>query len=133
MTDMREFESDIASSGAAGRGDVLLAISNAIVRLYKECFGRGPTKAKTYHHGDVITCVLRGGLTKAEHTLIASGHEASVHNQRHMLQQAVRERFVASVEELTGRRVVGFMSGTQLDPDMSCEVFVLAPEESEGR
>jgi uncharacterized protein YbcI len=127
MSDLREFESAIARDGHDLSGSVLLEISNAIVRLYKECYGKGPTKAKTYQHADVVTCVLRGGLTKAEQTLIAAGHENAVVSQRHRLQQAVRDRFTAAVEELTGRRVVGFMSGTQATPEMSCEVFVLAP------
>ena len=39
----------------------------------------------------------------------------------------MRDRFVAVIEQATGRRVVGFMSGNQQDPDMMCEVFVLAP------
>ena len=42
-------------------------------------------------------------------------------------QEVMRARFVAVVEEATGRQVVGFMSGNQQDPDMICEVFVLAP------
>lgn len=127
MSDLSAFEADFARDGHDLPGSVLLEISNAIVRLYKECYGKGPTKAKTYHHGEVVTCVLRGSLTKAEQTLIAAGHENAVVRQRHRLHEAVRARFVAAVEELTGRRVVGFMSGTQATPEMSCEVFVLAP------
>jgi len=39
----------------------------------------------------------------------------------------MRERFEAVVQDATGRRVVGFMSGNQQQPDMMCEVFILAP------
>src|SRR5688572_10611194 len=114
------------------RGDTLLALSNAIVRLYKEHYGKGPTKARAYHHGDVITCVLRDCFTRAERTLIETGHDQSVIEGRYRLQTALRRKFVAAVEEITGRRVIGFMSGTQLDPDMSSEVFVLEPEPNGG-
>ena len=41
----------------------------------------------------------------------------------------MRERFEKVVEDATGRRVVGFMSGNQQEPDMICEVFVLAPSD----
>ena len=113
---------------AGSRGDMLLALSNAIVRLYKEHYGKGPTRARAYYQGDVITCVLRDCFTRAEHTLIASGHDEAVIEGRYRLQTALRRKFVEAVEEITGRRVIGFMSGTQLDPDMTSEVFVLEPE-----
>jgi uncharacterized protein YbcI len=130
-----EFGSDIGRLGADGtghsdgRGDVLLAISNALVRLYKECYGKGPTKARTYHHGDVITCVLRGGFTRAEQTLLENGHADAVHEQRRYLQQAAKSKFVGAVEAITGRRVVAFISGTEHDPDVHAEVFVLASQD----
>jgi uncharacterized protein YbcI len=111
---------------------MLLALSNAIVRLYKDHYGKGPTRARAYYQGDVITCVLRDCFTRAEHTLIASGHDDAVIDGRHRLQTALRRKFVEAVEEITGRRVIGFMSGTQLDPDMSSEVFVLEPEPSDS-
>ena len=110
-----------------GRGEMLLAISNAVVHLYKTYFGRGPTKARAYHQGDVITCVLRDGYTRAERTLIESGRVDAVLSQRQALQQAVRHEFTSAVEQITGRDVIGFFSGSQQDTDMSVEVFVLAP------
>ena len=120
--------SDRSRDDGNSRGDMLLALSNAIVRLYKEHYGKGPTRARAYYTGDVITCVLRDCFTRAEHTLIASGHDDAVVEGRYRLQTALRRKFVEAVEEITGRRVIGFMSGTQLDPDMSAEVFVLEPE-----
>jgi hypothetical protein len=39
----------------------------------------------------------------------------------------MRARFTGVIEQATGRRVVGFMSGNQQSPDMICEVFVLEP------
>ena len=106
---------------------MLLAISNAIVRLHKRYFGKGPTKARAYFAGDVITCVLSDVYTRAERTLIESGRETTVLRQRWELQQAVRDEFVAEIEAITGRKVIGFFSGNQPEPDLSVEVFVLAP------
>ena len=127
---MSELETDIGSdSGSeinADRGALLLAICNGIVRLYKQYYGKGPTKARAYYDGDVVTCVLRDVYTRAERTLLESGRETVVLTQRHELQQAVREEFIKIVEGLTERKVIGFFSGNQPEPDMSVEVFVLA-------
>jgi uncharacterized protein YbcI len=114
-------------------GSMRLAISNAMVRLHKEYFGKGPTRARTYIDGDVVTSVLADVFTRAEQTLVAAGRGSSVVAQRAELQEAVREEFVGAVEEIPGRRVIAFFSGNQAEPEMSVEVFVLAPEESAER
>ena len=106
----------------------LLAISNAVVRLHKKYFGKGPTKARAYFDGDVVTCVLSDVYTRAERTLLENGHTATVLNHRHALQEAVRDEFVAAIEQITERTVVGFFTGNQPSPDLSVAVFVLASE-----
>ena len=103
------------------------AISEGMVALLKEYYGVGPTQAKTYIHDDLVVCLLRGGFTRVERTLLEGGRTAAVIEQRMAFQEVMRSRFTAVVEEATGRQVVGFMSGNQHDPDMICEVFVLAP------
>ena len=108
-------------------GDVLTAISDGLVALLKEYYGRGPTRAKSYYEDDLVVCLLRGGFTRVEQTLLAGGRGASVIQQRMDFQEVMRERFGEVVEHATGRRVIGFMSGNQQDPDIMCEVFVLAP------
>jgi uncharacterized protein YbcI len=128
------FASDTAQRPDANhRGDMLLGISNAVVGLYKQHFGKGPTKARTYADGNVITCILQDGLTAAERTLLQSGHRETVVQGRHMLQESARDEFVAAVEEITGRTVVAFISGTQVEPDMAAEVFVLDGDTAPGR
>jgi uncharacterized protein YbcI len=72
---------------------------------------------------------MRGGFTRVEQTLLEGGRTTAVIQQRMEFQEVMRDRFVAVIEEATVRRVVGFMSGNQQDPDMICEVFVLAPTE----
>lgn len=108
-------------------GEVRTAISDGMVGLLKEFYGVGPTQAKTYYHDDLVVCLLRGGFTRVERTLLEGGRTAAVIQQRMEFQEVMRERFSSVVENATGRRVVGFMSGNQQDPDMICEVFVLAP------
>lgn len=111
---------------AAASGDVRTAISEGLVALLKEYYGRGPDRAKTYVTGDLVVCVLRGGFTPVEQTLLEGGHGDEVIRQRMAFQDIMRDRFEQVVEAATGRKVVGFMSGNQQDPDMICEVFVLA-------
>lgn len=108
------------------QGDVRTAISDGLVALLKEFYGRGPDRTKTYVNGDLVVCLLRGGFTRVEQTLLDGGHGDDVIRQRMVFQDVMRERFEKVVEEATGRKVIGFMSGNQQDPDMLCEVFVLA-------
>lgn len=108
-------------------GDVLTSISDGIVALLKEFYGRGPTRAKSYYQDDLVVCVLRGGFTRVEQTLLDGGRGAAVIEQRMQFQELMRERFTDVIEQATGQRVIGFMSGNQQSPDIMCEVFVLAP------
>jgi uncharacterized protein YbcI len=77
-------------------------------------------------------CVLRGGFSRVEQTLLQGGRGAIVVQQRVEFQELMRERFEAVIERATGRRVIGFMSGNQQEPDMMCEVFILAPTDLFG-
>jgi uncharacterized protein YbcI len=123
-------ESEIQSAEA--HGDVLTAISDGLVALLKEYYGRGPTRAKSYFQDDLVVCVLRGGFTRVEQTLLDGGRGESVIEQRMQFQELMRKRFEEVVEEATGRRVIGFMSGNQQDPEMMCEVFILDPTDLVG-
>ena len=110
-------------------GDILTAISDGMVALLKEFYGRGPTRAKSYYEDDLVVCVLRGGFTRVEQTLLEGGRGAAVIQQRMEFQDLMRDRFAAVIENATGQRVVGYMSGNQQQPDIMCEVFVLAPSD----
>lgn len=116
-----------APTANAVHGDVLSAISDGIVALLKEFYGKGPTRAKTYYQDDLVVCLLRGGFTRVEETLRDAGRGTEVIQQRMAFQEVMRSRFEAVIESATGRRVIGFMSGNQQHPDLLCEVFVLAP------
>jgi len=98
-----------------------------MVALLKEFYGRGPTRVKSYYADDLVVCLLRGGFSRVEQTLFEGGRGASVIQQRMDFQDLMRGRFEDVISRATGRRVIGFMSGNQQDPDMMCEVFILAP------
>jgi uncharacterized protein YbcI len=112
--------------GADPSGEIRTAISDGLVALLKEYYGRGPDRTKTYVDGDLVVCLLRGGFTRVEQTLRDGGHGEDVIRQRMAFQEVMRDRFTSVVEQATGREVIGFMSGNQQSPDMICEVFVLA-------
>ncbi len=116
-----------AHDSPKAHGDVLTAISDGMVRLLKEFYGHGPARAKSYYQDDLVVCVLRGGFTRVEQTLIDNGRGSAVIQQRMEFQEVMRERFSTVIKQATGRDVIGFMSGNQQDPDIMCEVFILSP------
>jgi uncharacterized protein YbcI len=115
------------TSLSSSRGDVLTAISDGMVALLKEFYGRGPTRAKSYYEDDLVVCVLRGGFSRVEQTLLDGGRGHAVIQQRMEFQEVMRDRFTGVIEQATGRAVIGFMSGNQQHPDLMCEVFILGP------
>jgi uncharacterized protein YbcI len=122
-------QSRIASEAKRRHGEELTAISDGLVALLKEFYGRGPTQAKSYYQDDLVVCVLRGGYTQVEQTLLDGGRGSAVIEQRMQFQELMRDRFEEVVEKATGRKVIGFMSGNQQEPDLMCEVFVLDPSD----
>ena len=107
--------------------DVVSAISDGLIGLLAEAYGRGPTRVKSYYQDDVVVCVLRGGFSRVERALLDAGRGQTVLEQRMEFRELILDRFIAVVEAATGQRVIGCMSGNQQSPDMRCEVFVLAP------
>ena len=110
-------------------GETLTAISDGMVALIREFYGRGPERTKSYYQDDLVVCVLRGGFSRVEQTLLDGGRSEAVILQRMAFQDVMREHFTGVIEQATGRPVIGFMSGNQQDPDLMCEVFILAPTE----
>jgi len=108
-----------------------VAISNAIVQIHKEGYGKGATRARTRMMEDTIVVELDDVLTRVEQTLASAGRQDQVRETRQVFQQAHRDVFVAAVERITGRRVRAFMSQIHFDPDVAVEVFLLDPEREE--
>jgi uncharacterized protein YbcI len=116
-----------AARGAHGAPHVeLTQITRALVGIYKDQLGRGPEHAHSHYAGaDMIISVLEGTLTPGEQKLVALGHIEQMQSLRQLFQATTRPAFTAAVEEITGRRVVSFMSGNDIENDVSSEVFVL--------
>ena len=114
--------------GRHGEGALRQQLSNAVVALYKEFFGRGPTSAQTYLEPNLVVLVLGGGYTAAEQTMFESGRWHDVREARHAWQDTMELRFVAAVEQITQRTVTAFMSASHQDPDVSVELFLLDAE-----
>ncbi len=109
---------------------VLLNLSNEMVRIYKEIFGRGPTRTRADWAGpDALLCTLEDSLTPAERKLAELGEHQRLRDTRTFFQHACERDFRASVEQITGRRVRAFVSGIDTANDVSSEVFYLEPEE----
>jgi len=86
-------------------------------------------RARSYYDGDLVAIVLQDTLTRGERSLVGSGEGELVLRTRRAFQSAMREEAIAGVEELTGRKVLAFMSDNHLDPDVAVESFVLVPED----
>lgn len=112
------------------QGGRLAEVSNAIVGLYSECYGRGPTKAKSYQFDNYVVTVLEDIFTTVEETLIKNDERELVRRVRLTFQEAVADRFTGAVAEAMGREVVSYHSQVVFDPPTGFEVFILAPPES---
>lgn len=121
-------ERGVSPEGSLKGGELLSAISNRIVSLMRTHYGRGPNKAKTYVIDDVIVCVLRDGFTAHEQSIMESGDPGKIVGMRQDFQQLMAERYKEAIEELTGRKVVAFMSQAHLEPDLTLEVFFVDGE-----
>ena len=108
-------------------GSVRAAISNAMVALKKQYYGRGPERAKTYFNDDYVFCVLEGGLTRNEETMLEAGEENLIRQYRLRFQEAVSEATIGAVEEATGRRVLTYHSQIVFGPARAFEIFLLEP------
>jgi len=114
-------------------GEVMARISTGLVQLHSRYYGKGPTKAKTHLVNDTVICILRGGFTTVERTLIDQGNVDAVYNMRRSFQTVMEEQFTAIVQEATGRRVIAYMSQIHQNPDLAVEIFMLEPAEEDSR
>jgi uncharacterized protein YbcI len=113
-----------ASQPASG----MVAVSNALVSLHKEQFGRGPTSARSHFAGpDMLVCVFEDALLPAERAMVEMGEAQRVRESRLFLQTATSDRFVETVEQITGRSVYSFASATDPENGVVMEIFVFHP------
>jgi len=112
-------------------GQMRATIATGIVALQTEYYGKGPTKAKTYIVDDLVVVVLEESFTRAEKTLVERGEREAIQQIRRRFQQQMADDFTAVVEQATGRKVRAFLSETNLDADLSVEMFLLADDRTD--
>jgi uncharacterized protein YbcI len=118
----RSLETNLPLTG----GQLLAAISTSIVGILRDHYGRGPMKAKTYALDDILVVVMRGsGFTALEQTIMDSGEPDRVIDMRHEFQGMMAQHYTDTIEELTGHKVLAFLSQAHVEPDVTMEIFVL--------
>jgi uncharacterized protein YbcI len=106
-------------------GELNASIARAVVRIYRDICGRGPTKAQAIYRGNVVVVLLENVLTKAEQSLVTRGRSDEVLALRRELHDAMRDQLALVVGDLTECRILAVMGDAQFDPDVAVEVFVL--------
>jgi uncharacterized protein YbcI len=125
---------ELQQRASGEEANVMLEISNALVHLFKEQFGRGPRHARSYWAGpDAITVILEDTLTPAERNMVSMGEHQRLRDMRTFFQVASTAAFCEAIERLSGRKVRAFVSGTDTHVDgLSAETFILHPKGYEG-
>lgn len=117
-----------------GHDSIHAEISREMVRLYKELFGRGPTKARTEFAGpDIVICSLEDTFTPAERSLADMGEHQRLRDTRMYFQAATHDKFIEIVEHVTGRKVRAFISGLDAKVDICAEIFYLESKDPPER
>jgi uncharacterized protein YbcI len=106
-------------------GELNAALTRAVVGIYRDQVGRGPTRAQAFFRDDIVVVLLRDTLTRGERSLVTRGRPDAVTALRHQIHAAMRDDLVATVQDITGSTVTAAMSQSHIDPDMAVEVFVL--------
>jgi len=103
---------------------LLRELSGALVAAKKEYFGKGPDHSRAYMVEDLLFVVMRGGITKAEETMLEAGQKDAVRDFRQRFQNEMTGHLTGAVEQLTGRKVINYQSQVLFDPDIVIEIFV---------
>jgi uncharacterized protein YbcI len=111
----------------------LVQVNGAMVRIYKEQFGRGPERVRSHYAGpDAIVCFLEHTLTPVERTLTTIGEQHRLRDMRMLFQYAAEDEFRGAIEQITGRKVTAFVSGIDVVADVASELFTLEPRSLDG-
>ena len=118
-------EAALREPASPGHGELRQQLSNAVVALFKQYLGRGPSDCRTYLEPNLVIVVMAGGYTAAERTLFEDGKWHDVRQARLAWQDSMEVRFIDAIEGLTHRTVTAFLSANRQNPDLSVELFVL--------
>jgi uncharacterized protein YbcI len=121
-------EDHVAGEG----GGMLTEVSNAIVQIHKQFYGKGPSQARAHLTRDLLAVVLEGGFTRGEQTLNERGRARDVLLSRMAMQESVQREFSDAIERIVGRSVRSFMSANDPLASLQVEIFILHPDGAEG-
>jgi uncharacterized protein YbcI len=108
--------------------ELLSSVTEAMVELHRRYYHRKPVTAKTRMLGDdLLACVLGGVYTDVEKTMIELERAPTVRDTRSAFQNAMQQKFIETVEHLSGRDVTVFISDCHVGPDIEIELFMLTP------
>ena len=111
----------------------LMQVSSAMTLIYKEQFGRGPERVRSFYAGpDSLVCFLENTLTPVERTLATIGEQQRLRDMRMLFQYAAEDEFRSAIEQITGRKVLAFVSGIDVRADVASELFTLEPRSLDG-
>ena len=106
-------------------GSTAAAMTKAVVAVFRDYTGRGPTKARTFLNDNLVHVLLEDTLTTAERQLAQDGEQEFVLDIRRKFQATMRDDLTSAIEEIGGRKVIAFMSDNTIEPDLALETFVV--------
>lgn len=115
----------MATNEKLAGGELHAAITRALVGIQNQFLGRGPKTASTFHYNNVVMTLMNDVLTPADKVLAQTNRDDAVVSIRHLYQKTMQADFTAAVERLTERKVIAFISGNHVDPDIAAEIFIL--------
>jgi uncharacterized protein YbcI len=121
LSEPEKAHADDQSAGGGMRGE----ISREMVSIMKQYYGKGPTNARTFFNERYVICVMEGGLTRSDETLLSAGEDQLVRSYRLRFEEAITPIITRAVADITGRAVVGYHSQVILDPPHVFEIFIL--------
>ncbi len=113
-----------------GETEPAAAISRQLAGLLKEHFGHGPVGVRVHVLDDCVVALFQGGSSRLERALVAASRSDLVAEVRSAIDEDVASQYTAVIERVLGRKVIGFMAGSQDEPDFACHVYVLSPQTS---
>lgn len=100
-------------------------IATSLAALMTHYYGHGPTASRAIWTDDVVVVILEETFSVAEKRLIELGQVEEVKNIRRTFQADMAEDFRQIVEQATGRKVVAFISDTDVKAALAVELFIL--------
>jgi uncharacterized protein YbcI len=121
-----------AEPSAIGGGAVRNHLSTALVKFYRELFGRGPVKTATHVFDAGYVTFLGDILVPHERSLIVIGRADLVRETRLAIREAEREQLLAEVQRVTGHLVLHDSFQFHPERNLAIELFWIPTGSEDG-